>query len=128
MDKKYIELFKNLAQTTAATAEQVMDYDREHGDNQGLETAIFMRDDFQELANRMNNDEYTLVKNDAAKLIVGVMIVVNQLQTRIDTIKTAINGYQNDVLPKLQRIVDEAQNDEEANKIANEEFIIENNK
>ena len=128
MDKKYIELFKNLAQTTAATAEQVMDYDREHGDNQGLETATFMRNDFQELANRMSNDEYTLVKNDAAKLVVGVMIVVNQLQTRIDTIKTAINGYQNDVLPKLQRIVDEAQNDEEANKIANEEFIIENNK
>jgi len=128
MDKKYIELFKNLAQTTAATAEQVMDYDREHGDNKGLETATFMRDDFQELANRMSNDEYTLVKNDAAKLVVGVMIIVNQLQTRIDTIKTAINGYQNDVLPKLQRIVDEAQNDEEANKIANEEFIIENNK
>ena len=62
MDKKYIELFKNLAQTTAATAEQVMDYDREHGDNQGLETATFMRNDFQELANRMSNDEYTLYK------------------------------------------------------------------
>ena len=31
MDNKYITLFKDLAQATAASAEAVMDYDREKG-------------------------------------------------------------------------------------------------
>ena len=32
MDKRYIELFKDLAQATAVSAEQVMEYDQKKGD------------------------------------------------------------------------------------------------
>ena len=46
MDKRYVTLFKELAQATAASAETVMDYDREKGDENGLKTATIMRDDY----------------------------------------------------------------------------------
>lgn len=39
MNKKYIELFKSLAQSTAASAEQVMDYDKVNNDENGFKTA-----------------------------------------------------------------------------------------
>lgn len=129
MDKKYIDLFKNLAQSTALSAEQVMEYDEKKGDKDALETAKIMRDNYEDLHTRIEaaQDEYILTKADAAKLIIGAYIVVNQLQDRIDTLRKAIAGYQTDLIPKLQDIVDNAENDEAAAKMANEKFIIENN-
>lgn len=124
MDKKYITLFKELAQATAASAETVMDYDRDKGDQKGLDTATIMRDDYQVLAENLD-EEYQINKADTAKLLVGAMIMTNQLQDRINNLKKAITGYQTDVIPKLQKIVDEAKNDEEVTKMANELFIIE---
>jgi mannose/fructose/N-acetylgalactosamine-specific phosphotransferase system component IID len=103
-----------------------MDYDRELEDEDGLKTATFMRNDYQALADSLG-ENYELNKGDAAKLLVGAMIMVNQLQDRLNALKKAMTGYQTDVIPKLKKIVDEAENDEEAIKMANEEFIIENN-
>ena len=125
MDKKYETLFKSLAQATAATAEQVMDYDRNKGDEKGLETATIMRDDYQEIAGHIE-EGYAMDKADAAKLVVAAMIQVNQTQDRINALKQAMVGYQTDVIPKLQEIVDKAEDDEAAIKMANEKFIIEN--
>ena len=125
MDKKYVTLFKDLAQATASSAETVMDYDREKNDQKGLETAQIMRDDFQDLANKIDTTEYIITKSDAAKLLVGAMIITNQLQDRINGLKKAMTGYQTDVIPKLQEIVDNANTDEEASELANKKFIIE---
>ena len=126
MDKTYVTLFKELAQTTAAAAETVMDYDREQGDDNGLKTATIMRDDFQDLVARIDVTEYVISKADAAKLMVGAMVQVNQLQTRIEELKKVLVGYNSDVIPKLQLVVD-ATDDDEAMRIANEKFIITDN-
>ena len=129
MDKSYTTLFKNLAQATAASAEQVMDYDKQKGDEKGFETAKIMRDDFQALADSIDNlgERYHYNKHDIAQLLVGAMIQVNQIQDRINNLKKAMTGYQTDVIPKLQDILDNAKDDEDAAKLANEKFIIENN-
>lgn len=63
-------------------------------------------------------------KSDSAKLLVGTMIIVNQTRDKITALKQALTGYQTDLVPKLQSIVDEAQNDEDASKMAEEKFII----
>jgi len=126
MDKKYITLFKDLAQATAASAETVMEYDRAKDDQKGLETATIMRDDFQDLASKID-DDYILNKGDAAKLLVGAMIMANQLQDKIDSLKKALTGYQTDVIPKLQLVVD-APSEEDAHQLAEEKFILEGNK
>ena len=129
MDKRYVTLFKDLAQATAASAEAVMDYDREKGDEKGLETATTMRDDFQALTDKINEggEAYNMNKGDAARLLVGEMIQVNQLQDRINNLKKAMSGYQTEIVPKLQSIIDEATDDEAAAKMANEKFIIKEN-
>lgn len=123
MDKKYITLFKDLAQATAVSAEAVMDYDREKGDEKGLETATTMRDDFQELASRIT-DDYKMTQPDAARLLVAAMIQLNQIQDRINNLKNAMAGYQSDVVPKLQDIVDNAKEEGAAAQMANEKFVI----
>ena len=127
MDKKYTILFRDLAQATAATAEQVMDYDSQKNDEKGFETAKVMRDDFQALAESIDNlhEDYQINKADIARLLVGAMIQTNQIQDRINNLKKAMTGYQTDVIPKLQEILDNAKDDEEASKMANELFIIE---
>ena len=126
MDKRYITLFKDLAQATAASAETVMEYDRAKDDQKGLETATIMRDDFQDLASKID-DDYILNKDDAAKLLVGAMIMANQLQDKINALKKALTGYQTDVVPKLQHILDEAKDDGEVVQMANETFVIDSN-
>lgn len=128
MDKKYITLFKELAKAVAVSAETVMEYDRGKGDEKALETATTMRDDYQNLFETISNsgDDYSPTKVEAAKLLVGTMIMVNQLQDKINNLKKAVTGYQNDIIPKLQYIVDNANTDEDAYQMANEKFIIKN--
>jgi hypothetical protein len=131
MDKKYVTLFKDLAQATAISAESVMEYDRKINDEKGLETATVMRDDFQKLVDIIKEagDDYAPTQPEAARLLVGAMVMVNQLQDKINTLRKAVTGYQTDVIPKLQKIVDEAGPDnEKAKQMANEIFVIEDNK
>jgi hypothetical protein len=124
MDKKYITLFKELAQSVAASAETVMDYDREKGDEKGLENATIMRDNFQELVNRIDVTEYVISKADVAKFLIASTIITNQIQTKINALKTALAGYQTDLIPKLQDILDNASSEEEVQKMAEEKFTI----
>ena len=124
MDKKYIMLFKELAQSVAASAETVMDYDREKGDEKGLENATIMRDNFQELVNRIDVTEYVISKADIAKFLIASTIITNQIQTKINALKTALAGYQTDLIPKLQDILDNASSEEEVQKMAEEKFTI----
>ena len=126
MDKKYITLFKTLAQATAISAEKVMEYDRKNDDQSGLEAATTMRDDYQELVSiiKKAGDDYVPNRVEAARLLIGVMVQMNQLQTQLNTIQSAMTGYQSDVIPKLQEIVDKAESDDAARQMANEKFII----
>ena len=103
-----------------------MEYDNQKGDQEAFNTAQIMRDDFEALYNRLA-DDYVLTKADATKLLVGIMVQLSQAQDRIATLRKAVAGYQTDLIPKLQEIVDTAEDDDAAAKMANEKFVIENN-
>lgn len=126
MDKKYIDLFKELAHATAVSAEQVMDYDHDKGDEQGFEAAKTLRDDFEKLYDTINDSNFdgNLTRADFARLLVGALIIENQINDKINALKKALSGYQVDIVPKLQNIIDNTNSDEEAMKIANEKFVI----
>ena len=126
MNNKYITLFKELAQTTATTAETVMEFNRSNNDEEGVKTATMMRDDFQDLASKID-ENYQFTKNDIAKLTVASMIVTNQIKDKIDALKTALTGYQTDLIPKLQEILEQAEDDKAVMKLAEEKFIIDSN-
>ena len=129
MAKRYITLFKDLARTSATSAEIVMDYYIKEKGGEGVETATIMRNNFQTLYNKIDTakDDYNMTKSDAAQLAIGAIIMIGQLQGQIEQLKKALAGYQTDVMPKLQAIVDEALDDEAASKLAEEKFIIQNN-
>lgn len=128
MHKKYLELFRELTRATAVAAEQVMDYDHEKGDEKGFDTAKTMRDDFEALNEKLTDEAFDgiLTKAEYAKLLVGCYVIVGNLQDRIEALKKAIAGYQSDLVPKLSKII-EAENDAEAQKLADEHLIVETN-
>ncbi len=124
MNKEYQNLFKELAHAVELLAEQVMEYDHSHNDDEGEKTAQIMRDDFAALTEKFNAEEIALERNDYIKLLTGVYIIINNLQDKITNLKKTIDGYQTNVGAKLQRIMNETKTDEEANTLANELFSI----
>ena len=124
MNKEYQNLFKELAHAVELLAEQVMEYDHSHNDDEGEKTAQIMRDDFAALTDKFNTEEVALERNDYIKLLTGVYIIINNLQDKITNLKKTIDGYQTNVGAKLQRIMNETKTDEEANTLANELFSI----
>lgn len=103
MDKKYTELFTLISQSISNLAEQVMNNHQENGENKQQETAQIMRDDYLNLHDKLVNGE-ELNKADFARLLVGAIIVTNQLNARIKNEQKALDGYKIDVIPKLDRI------------------------
>lgn len=107
-----------------------MEYDEAQNDHQGFQNARKMRNDFEVLRESLssNGEDYKATKNDIANLLIASTIQITQLHDQIDKLKKAIVGYETDVIPKLQFILDGAKTDEEAASLANEKFIIEDNK
>ena len=103
MDKKYMELFTLIAQATANLAERVMEEHKKNGEDKGYQTAETMRNDYLNLHNKLDSDE-VLNKADYARLLVGAIIVTNQLDARIKNEQKALQGYKIDVIPKLDQI------------------------
>lgn len=124
MSNEYLTLFKELAHAVELLAEQVMEYDHNNNDDSGEKTAQIMRDDFAALTSKFENEEVVLERNDYIKLLTGVYIIVNNLQDKITNLRKTIDGYQTNVGAKLQRIMNETTNDEEAQKLAEELFKI----
>lgn len=103
MDKTYIELFTLISQSVANLAEQVMNNHQDNGEIKEQETAKMMRDDYMKLHDKLAVNE-DLTKADFARLLVGAIIITNQLNTRIKNEQTALEGYKLDIIPKLDRI------------------------
>ncbi len=103
MDKRYVDLFTLIAQTTANIAEQVMEEHKKNNEEKGYHTAETMRNDFLDLHDKLGTDE-ALNKADYARLLVGTIIVTNQLNARIENEKKALHGYKMDIIPKLDQI------------------------
>ena len=120
MDNKYTNLFTEMAKTSSVLAELVMEYNRKKNDENGEKNSEIMRDDFLTLVDTITSGN--LVRNDYIKLLVAAMIVRNNIQDKVKAYEKAINGYNIDIIPKLQRIVDETKTDEEAITLATELF------
>lgn len=124
MDTGYITLFTELAHSSEVIAKQVMALNKANNDEQGETTAAIMRDDYAKLYDKLRNGDGELSRNEFAKLLVSTYIVVNNLEDRIKNYTKSVEQYKINVMPKLQRIIDETKTDEEAKNLANEIFTI----
>ena len=103
MDSKYLELFTLIAQQIANLAEQVMNDHQDKGEAKEQETAQTMRDDYLNLHDKLTTNQ-ELNKADYARILVGAIIVANQLDARIKNEQKALDGYKLDIIPKLDQI------------------------
>ena len=124
MHEKYLALFKEIIKASEILAEQVAEYNHNNHDDKGTETAEFMKKDFAELGDRLEKPDYKITLQDYTKIFVGSYIIANNLQTKIKNEQLALDGYNNDLIPKLKRITTEAKTDDEAATLANEIFQI----
>lgn len=122
MDKRYRHLFTLVAQTIANTAEQVMDLHNKNGEEKEYQTAEIMRNDYLNLHEKLSSEQ-DLKKADYARLLVGAIIVTNQLDNRIKSEQKALQGYKIDIIPKLDQINNEL-DEEKALQLASEIFEI----
>lgn len=122
MNAKYRELFTLIAQTTSNLAEEVMNLHKQNGEDKEFETAQIMRDDYLNLHDKLIAEE-SLTKADFARILVGTIIVTNQLDSRIKNEQKALQGYKIDIIPKLDQI-NNAANEEEAIELAQKLFEI----
>lgn len=120
MDNDYIELLRAVSQAAAVLAETVMDYDKKNNDNEGYKTAETMREDYRQLADKLGNKDLT--RFDYLKLYAAAKIVCENLETKQDILRKTIQGYKVSLIPKLSRIVNETQTNEQANTLAMEIF------
>ena len=126
MNKRYLNLFKELMQSSAVLAEQVMDYDKTKEDEAGFEKAKQLRDDFQNTKDRMDSEEdFYPTYDEITYLLTAAIIQIGNLQDRMEVLKKAMAGYQSDLIPKLQAIVDGGRKtDEEVKELVDEKFVI----
>lgn len=127
MDKKFIALFQTIMESSAALAEQVIEYDMNKGDTAGAQVATTMRDDYTNLYEKLKDPNFdgTLSRTEFAKILVSTLIIANNLRDKITALNKVAMGYEKDIIPKLQAVIDEA-DDKHALDKANELFIIEN--
>lgn len=128
MHEKYLALFREIARATSVLAERVMDYDKEKNDDKGFQTAQQMRDDYLNLVDKLQNDLPNLERADFARLLVGAIVVTQNLETEIKAREKAMQGYKIDIIPKLERVVNESEETEGAKKLAEEVFNIQEEK
>lgn len=128
MESKYVDLFKELTRATAIAAEQVMDYDKEKNDDEGYEKAKTLRDDFEQLYDKLNAEDFDgiLTKIEYARLLIGAYIITNNLHDKVKILKKSIDAYEKTLMPKLQTIVDA--DEENTQSVAEKVLILEDNK
>ena len=83
MNQKYRELFYLIARSSANIGEQVMNMHLDQHEETQAQTAEKMRDDFMELADKFDAktfDSEKITKSDYARLLVGTIIIVNQVE------------------------------------------------
>ena len=123
MDKTYLDLFKTITHHTELLAEKAM----ETTENKEKNTAQSMRDDYAQLYDKLRDKDFnenSLTRAEFAKFFVGAFIVSQNLETQIKTLNKVLQAYKIDTMPKLERIVNETNTDEEALKLANEIFQV----
>ena len=126
MHQKYAELFTELVHSAELIAEQVMDYDKKKNDEKGMKTAQIMRDDYAKFYDKIRAKDFdfnTLKKADYAKILVATFIIANNMQDQITNMQNVLNGYQQDIIPKLKKVMKVEEEDKMA-EVANEVFQI----
>lgn len=125
MNKTFLDLFTEIAHTVEILAEKVMNYNKSKNDEKGLETAERMRNEYAVLYDTLRDEKFDykqLTRAQVIRILIGSIIITQNLESQQKTLQNAINGYK-DTISKLQKSVDDSHTDEETVKILENLFI-----
>lgn len=130
MEEKFKKVMIAITSLAETTAEEAAEYSRDQKDEKAEENGLKMRDDFIALHDKLDAPEFdgVLTRNEYLQLTLAAYIASNQIKNRIAALRQAIKGYEEDIIPKLSRIVDETKTDEEAQALAEQILSLESNK
>lgn len=115
MNKKYKELFTLIANNLEITAEKAMEQNQKNNDLNAYKVSKEMRSKYARLHDLLRNEQvnYVLTSSDYADLFIGSFLVVQQLKEQKKQIQMVIDGYENDLMPKLKELTECKENIEE---------------
>ena len=122
---QYITLFKEICSSAEILAEQVMELDQKNNDLEGYNVAQQMRQDYANLGDKIKSDDFQLdmlVKQDYLKLLAASYMITNNLLDKITSLKKAVSYYKTFLNAKLERVVNESNDEESLKIIVNEVF------
>ena len=115
MNKKYKELFTLIANNLEITAEKAMEQNQKNNDLNAYKVSKEMRSKYARLHDLLKSEQvnYVLTSSDYADLFIGSFLVVQQLKEQKKQIQMVIDGYENDLMPKLKELTECKENIEE---------------
>jgi hypothetical protein len=122
MNKDYLKLFLELSHSIEAITEKAIEEEKEAKDDKAFKAAISMRKIYMELTNKLQSKNPTLDRSDYGALLIGAGIMLKNLEEKKAVLDKAISGYKIMLLPKLNRILNETNNDVDAVKLAEKLF------
>ena len=127
MNKSYQHLFEEMCKTAETLAEQVLEYNMKTNNQEGSETAQHLRDSFGQLADSIekankNNQPLSFSINQYRMLLAAAYTMRTHLETYMNNVKKAIDGYNIDIIPKLARMVDEGKDEQKIKELEKEIF------
>ena len=125
MNKQYEQLFTELAHATELLAERALELNNKNADEKGIKAAQTMRENYAELYDCMKKKSFdfdSLARKDYAQLLISAVIAVRQLEKNKEDVARAISGYKVDLIPKLERLVNETKTDDEVKILAKQLF------
>lgn len=113
MHEKYLQLFKEICKSVTSLTEILQK------NNKSVNEATSVAEQFNKLINKLENNQ-PLTKADYAVLYIGTTMVMNVLNDRAKAINSAITSYQNEIIPRLQKVLEA--NEDNFNDVINSEF------
>ena len=97
------------------TAEKAMEQNQKNNDLNAYRVSKEMRSKYARLHDLLRNEQvnYVLTSSDYADLFIGSFLVVQQLKEQKKQIQIVIDGYENDLMPKLKELTERKENIEE---------------
>ena len=114
MNAEYRELFQMVAQNAAINAENGMDAfrkDDSEGHTKEISDLERARNRFNEIEDKLKDDNSELNKADYLMLYTGAMVCATALEKNISTMNAVIKEYKENLIPKLKEVL--LQQDEE---------------
>ena len=123
MNKKYLQLFKELARSLELLAERAIEEEKDNVEENKVKTAILMHENYMNIYNKIHDNKIEqLTLSDFAHLYIASGVLINQFESKKKSIELALRGYKVDILPKINRILNETKTDSDALALAKELF------